>query len=62
MDYSKKISKVSESPTNPKDKKKVKQFDVADLFEGPISTAKTRKAESTSKNLDEFAKHVNKVE
>ena len=37
MDYVKKFSKVSESPTKPAAKTKKREFDIADLYRGPAS-------------------------
>lgn len=40
MDYTKKITKVSESPTKPSQKSKKRAFDIADLYRGPVSREK----------------------
>jgi len=50
MDYRTRM-KVSESPTNPKEKTARKVFDIEDLYRGPLDEGKP--AESRSEDLDE---------
>ncbi|MBN2736410.1 MAG: AAA family ATPase [Spirochaetales bacterium] len=56
MEYHKKISHVSASPTRPVNKKENKDFDIADLYAGPIGSLDAR--ESSETRLDEKMRKV----
>jgi MoxR-like ATPase len=45
------FKKISESPTNPKQIKTTKEFDIADLYKGPVGEAESQK--SAESGLDE---------
>ncbi len=53
MESSKKLGKVSESPTQPGKKKRKKHFDVKDLYDGPIQTEDTEQSAEKKQDLDE---------
>ena len=53
------FQRVSQAPTNPKTTSKPRQFDVAELYQGPVSTgAEARQGEQP---LDESMRSTNPV-